>query len=146
MCLAIAYWYFLGNIRTEFDNIGLNRKRTTCNFDANFSGTCQIGWLVAANTRVAFDRGRQCRRDVVVAQIRITGAFCTEKLRRTTIFRMAWRRSAPTGRTWYDSTWRSYCSWNKMMMMMMMMMKSSVTSVTKLLHFTIENWNLYFTK
>jgi len=71
-----------------------------CIFDAHFSGTLLIDRLVAVVTIVAFDRGRQCDRDFVVAQIRITCAYGTEKRRCTAISRIVIiARRAPTART-----------------------------------------------
>ena len=95
MCLAgYGYCYFLANIiELSHDS----RKRTT-GFDAHFSGTLLTGWLVAEDTLVAFDRGRLCDRHLVVAKIRITCAFGTEK-RRAAVFRIASSRSARTERT-----------------------------------------------
>jgi len=78
-----------------------------CIFHANFSGTLLIGWLVAVKTRVAFDRGRLCDNDFVVAKIRITEAQGTVRIRRTANFRNARiERRAPTVRTWNKRTCR----------------------------------------
>jgi len=68
------------------------RKRTVR--DANFSSTLAIRWFSAAVALVAFDRWWLRDHDLIVAQIRVTGAQSTGCKRRAGILRIA--RTAPS--------------------------------------------------